>query len=136
MSMTFVGHEKSDARANSTDSCIVGSTPAGKCHGGRGVLPDKGGRIVAYQVSRERSTTVPEKAVEERITGWSVERVVKPSDEISYAVPVYTLSQDISEENHKTGQKTVGSIESHVSAEPHQVLLHGQVIRGASRIER
>jgi hypothetical protein len=26
-------------------------------------------------------------------------------------------------------------IESHVSAEPHQVLLHGQLIRGASRIE-
>jgi hypothetical protein len=88
-----------------------------------------------YQVSRERSTTVAERAVEERITGWSVERVVKISDEISYAAPVYTLSQDISEENHTIGRKTVSSIESHVSAEPHQVLLHGQLIRGASRIE-
>jgi hypothetical protein len=88
-----------------------------------------------YQVSRERSTTIAERAIEERITGWSVERVVKPSDEISYRVPVYILSQDISEENHTIGRKTVSRIESHVSAEPHQVLLHGQLIRGASRIE-
>jgi hypothetical protein len=99
-------------------------------------FPISVGASWTYQVSRERSTTVAERAVEERITGWSVERVVKSSDQISYGAPVYTLSQDISEENHTTGRKTVASIESHVSAEPHQVLLHGQLIRGASRIER
>jgi hypothetical protein len=88
-----------------------------------------------YHISKERATTVGEKIVEERIKGWSVERFVKPSDEISYPAPVYILSQDISEENHATGRKTDVSIESHVSAEPHQVLLHGQLIRGASRIE-
>jgi hypothetical protein len=82
-------------------------------------FPIRVGASWTYQVLRERSTTVAEKAVEERITGWSVERVVKPSDEISYAVPVYTLSQEISEENHTTGRKSVVSIESHVFAEPH-----------------
>jgi hypothetical protein len=98
-------------------------------------FPLRVGASWTYQVSRGRSTTVTEKAIEERITGWSVERVVKSSDEISYAAPVYTLSQDISEENHTTGRKTVANIESHVSAEPHQVLLHAHRIRGASRIE-
>ena len=60
---------------------------------------------------------------------------MKPSDEFSYGAPVYIVSQDIAEENHTTGRKSVASIESHVSAEPHQVLLHGQVIRDAPRIE-
>ena len=98
-------------------------------------FPVRVGASWTYHISRERVTTVGEKIVEERITGQSVERVVKLSDEISYGAPVYILSQDISEENHMTGRKTVASIESHVSAEPHQVLLHGQLIRGASRIE-
>ena len=60
-----------------------------------------------------------------------MEQVAEPSDEFSYAAPVYIVSQHISEENHTTGRKSVVRIESHVSAEPHQVLLHGQVIRGA-----
>src|SRR5215207_3737078 len=89
-----------------------------------------------YHISKERATTVGENMVKERITGWSVEQVVKLSDEIPYGAPVYILSQDVSEENHTTGRKTVVSIDSHVSAEAHQVLLHGQVIRGASRVER
>jgi hypothetical protein len=45
------------------------------------------------------------------------------------------VSQHITEENHTTGRKSVATLESHVSAEPHQVLLHGQVIRDAPRIE-
>ena len=98
-------------------------------------FPIRVGASWTYHISKERATTVAERAVEERITGRSVERVVKPSDEISYAAPVYILSQHSSEKNHMTGRKSVVSIESHVSAEPHQVLLHGQLIRGASRIE-
>jgi hypothetical protein len=98
-------------------------------------FPIRVGASWTYQISKERATTVVEKTVEERITGQSVERVVKPSNEISYGAPVYMLSQHITEENHMTGRKSDVSIESHVSAEPHQVLLHGQLIRGASRIE-
>ena len=98
-------------------------------------FPIRVGASWTYHISKERATTVAERAVEERITGRSVEQVVKSSDEISYAAPVYILSQDSSEKNHTTGRQSVVSIESHVSAEPHQVLLHGQLIRGASRIE-
>jgi hypothetical protein len=98
-------------------------------------FPIRVGASWTYHISKQRTTTLAERTVEERITGQSVERVVKPSDEFSYGAPVYILSQDISEENHTTGRKTVLRIESHVSAEPHQVLLHGQLIRGASRIE-
>jgi hypothetical protein len=98
-------------------------------------FPIRVGASRTYYISKERTTTVGEKIVEERITGQSVERVVKPSDEISYGAPVYMLSQHITEENHMTGRKSDVTIESHVSAEPHQVLLHGQLIRGASRIE-
>ena len=88
-----------------------------------------------YQISKERTTTLAERAVEERITGQSVERVLKQSDAFSYGAPVYILSQHITEENHTTGRKSVATLESHVSAEPHQVLLHGQVIRGVSGME-
>jgi hypothetical protein len=98
-------------------------------------FPISAGASWTYHISKERATTVGENIVKERITGWSVEQVVKLSDEIPYGAPVYILSQNVSEENHTTGRKTVVSIDSHVSAEPHQVLLHGQVIRGASRVE-
>jgi hypothetical protein len=98
-------------------------------------FPIRVGASWTYHISKERATTVGEKIVEERITGQSVKRVVKPSDEISYGAPVYMLSQHLTEENHMTGRKSDVSVESHVSAEPHQVLLHGQLIRGASRIE-
>jgi hypothetical protein len=98
-------------------------------------FPIRVGASWTYHISKERATTLAERAVEERITGESVERVVKPSDEFSYGAPVYILSQHITEENHTTGRKSVASLESHVSAEPHQALLHGQVIRGASGLE-
>ena len=98
-------------------------------------FPIRVGASWTYHISKERATTVGEKIVGERITGQSVERIVKPSDEISYGAPVYMLSQHLTEENHMTGRKSDVSIESHVSAEPHQVLLHGHLIRGASRIE-
>jgi hypothetical protein len=88
-----------------------------------------------YHISKERTTTLAERAVEERITGQSVERVVKSSDEFSYGAPVYILSQHITEENHTTGRKRVVTLESHISAETHQVLLHGHVIRGVSGME-
>jgi hypothetical protein len=94
-------------------------------------LPIRFGASWTYHILKERATTVAERVVEERITGQSVERVVKPSDDFSYGAPVYILSQDITEENNTTGRKSVVSLESHISAEPHQVLLHGQVIRGA-----
>jgi hypothetical protein len=98
-------------------------------------FPIRVGASWTYQISKERTTTLAERAVEERITGQSVERVVKPSDEFSYGAPVYILSQHITEENHTTGRKSGVTLESHVSVEPHQVLLHGQVIRGASGME-
>jgi hypothetical protein len=98
-------------------------------------FPIRVGASWTYHMSKERVTTVGDKIVEERITGKSVERVVKLSDEISYGAPVYVLSQDVSEENHMTGRKPVVTIESHMSVQAHQVLLHAQLIRGASRIE-
>jgi hypothetical protein len=94
-------------------------------------FPVRVGSSRTYHISKERATTLGEKIVEERITGQSVERVVKLSDEISYGASVYVLSQDVSEENHMTGRRTVVTIESHVSVQPHQVLLHAQLIRGA-----
>ena len=87
-------------------------------------FPVRVGSSRTYHISKERATTLGERIVEERITGQSVERVVKLSDEISYGAPVYVLSQDVSEENHMTGRRTVVTIESHVSVESHQVLLH------------
>jgi hypothetical protein len=98
-------------------------------------FPIRVGASWTYHISKERATTLAERAVEERITGQSVERVVKPSDQFSYGAPVYILSQHITEENHTTGRKSGVTLESHVSAEPHQVLLHGQIIRGASGLE-
>jgi hypothetical protein len=98
-------------------------------------FPIRVGASWTYHISKERTTNLAERPVEERITGQSVERVVKPSDEFSYGAPVYILSQHITEENRTTGRKSVVTLESHVSAEPHQVLLHGQVIRGASGME-
>ena len=98
-------------------------------------FPISVGASWTYHISKERITTLGERVVEERITGESVERVAEPSDEFSYGAPVYIVSHHITEENHTTGRKSVARLESHVSAEPHQVLLHGQVIRDAPRIE-
>ena len=88
-----------------------------------------------YHISKERATTLAGRTVKERITGQSVERVVRSSDEFSYGASVYVLSQQITEENHTTGRKKVVSLESHLSTGPGQVLLHGQVIRDAPGIE-
>jgi hypothetical protein len=98
-------------------------------------LPIKVGASWTYHISKERTTTLAEKTVEERITGQSVEGIVKRSDEFTHGAPVYVLSQQITQENHTTGQKSAVSIESHVSTEPDQVLLHGQLIRDAPGIE-
>jgi hypothetical protein len=98
-------------------------------------LPIRLGASWTYQISKERATILAEKTVEERITGQAVERVAKQSDDFSYGAPVYLLSQQITEENHMTGRKSIVSIESHVSTEPDQVLLHGQLIRDAPGIE-
>ena len=97
-------------------------------------LPMRVGASWTYHISKERATTLAGRTVKERITGQSVERVVRSSDEFSYGASVYVLSQQITEENHTTGRKVV-SLESHLSTGPGQVLLHGQVIRDAPGIE-
>jgi hypothetical protein len=99
------------------------------------LLPIRLGASWTYSVSKDRVTTIDGRVVEERITGQTVEKVTRRSEDFSYRAPVYVLAQEIAEENQNNGRKRAFTLESHLSVEPAQVLMHGQFNRGAPGME-
>lgn len=95
-------------------------------------LPLVEGRGWRYEIDKVRTFTLGDQAIVHEIDGTSVERVVDRSRDVEYAAPVYVLRQEVDELNLSTGQTVTGTIESHLSSEPGQVLLHAQRVGGAA----
>jgi hypothetical protein len=99
-------------------------------------LPLREGREWSYRINKVRTYVVSEQRSAQQVVGTSEERCTRgPGQTGAGEVSLFVLTQRIRETNQTTGRDSAVTIESHVSSEPHQILLRAQRIQGAAELD-
>jgi hypothetical protein len=94
-------------------------------------LPLAEGREWSYEVTKTRKYVLPDREMTQRVTGTSTERCERSEGVVDAQVPVFVVNQKLSETNETTGKATTATIQSYLSSEQDQILMHAQRIQGA-----
>jgi hypothetical protein len=98
-------------------------------------MPLRDSREWNYRISKVRTYVFPDRTTGQELEGTSAERCTLSSGVIAVEMPVFVLTEQIKETNRTTGRISRVTIETYMSSEPDQILVHAQRIQGAPGIE-